>query len=186
MRTITSLILALTFSFGILTAQDRYFTKSGTISFYSHAPLEDIRAENNQVTSILDIKTGDMVFAVLIRSFTFKKALMQEHFNENYMDSDKYPKAKFKGKILNISEVDLTKPGTYKVKIKGTLTIRDKTRDIETEAELKKPENDQISGKAKFQIDIDDYGIKIPAVVKDKIAKSIEISCNLLYGPYKK
>lgn len=186
MKTIISLIIIFTFFNLILPAQERYFTKSGTISFYSHAPLEDIRAENNQVTSILDIKTGDMVFAVLIRSFTFKKALMQEHFNENYMESDKFPKAKFKGNIVNISEIDLDKPGTYQVKIQGMLTIRDKTKNIELEGELQKLEKDQISGKAKFNIDIADYGIVIPAVVKDKIAKSIEISCNLLYDPYKK
>ena len=93
----------------------KFMTKNGFISFYGHTPMEDIKADNNQVASVLDISTGDLVFQVLIKSFHFDRALMEEHFNENYMESDKFPKASFKGKITNLQSVNFSKNGTYDV-----------------------------------------------------------------------
>ena len=106
MKTRIAFLFALLFLMSGIHAQTRYFTKTGTISFYSHTPMEDINAKNHQVTSFLDIDSGEMVFAVLIRSFEFKKSLMEEHFNENYMDSEKFPKSQFKGSIVNIKDID--------------------------------------------------------------------------------
>ena len=186
MKTIIILSLALFFSILVTNAQTRYFTKTGTISFFSHTPMEDINAENHQVTSFLDIDSGEMVFAVLIRSFEFKKSLMEEHFNENYMDSEKFPKSQFKGIIVNISSIDFSKPGEHEIQVKGDLTIRGETQPVETSGTLEIKENGKINGISKFNIDIDAYGIKIPKLVKDKIAKSIEISCDMNYELYNK
>src|SRR5947208_1580392 len=101
MKKRTLFLITLLISGTALFAQDKFFTKSGRISFYSKAPLEDIEAENRSVTAVLDTKTGMVQFAVPMKAFEFEKALMQEHFNENYIESDKYPKAEFKGQVLN-------------------------------------------------------------------------------------
>ena len=91
------------------SAQGKYFTKSGKIGFYSKATLENIEAHNKAVTCVLDSKTGNMQFAVMMKAFEFEKALMQEHFNENYIESHKYPKAEFKGVLINNSDINYTK-----------------------------------------------------------------------------
>ena len=101
-------IVATTLS-SVAFGQERFFTKTGSISFFSKTPLEDIEAHNRSVTCVLDSKTGNVQFAVLMKGFEFKKALMQEHFNEDYIESDKYPKAEFKGQIVNNSEHRLYK-----------------------------------------------------------------------------
>src|SRR5437016_4448488 len=100
-----------------------FYTKSGRINFYSKAPLEDIEASNKTADCVLNISTGSIMFSVLIKGFEFQKALMQEHFNENYMESNKFPRATFKGTIVNLSEIDLSKPGNYPVRVKGQLTM---------------------------------------------------------------
>src|SRR5688500_15365572 len=105
-------------------------TRTGHISFYSSAKLEDIEAHNYQVSSSLNTETGDMAYVVMIKSFQFKKALMQEHFNENYMESDKYPKSTFKGKITDLSKVNFNKDGTYNVKVQGDLFIHGVTKNV--------------------------------------------------------
>jgi len=89
----------------IVQAQDKYFTKNAKIDFFSSAPLEDIEGKNKTASAVLDIKTGSLHFSVLMQGFEFDKALMQEHFNENYLESDKFPKAEFKGSIIN--DVDI-------------------------------------------------------------------------------
>ena len=101
-------IMALTI--GSADAQ-KYFTRSGKISFYSDTPMEKIEAKNGSATSVLDTESGKMEFAVLIKGFQFAKSLMQDHFNENYMESSKYPKALFKGEISNIDDVDFGHDG---------------------------------------------------------------------------
>src|SRR6185503_16800139 len=113
------LFLLLSFN---LPAQ-KYYTKSGKISFFSSTPLEDISAINKSVVCLLNTKTGDLQFAALMKGFEFKKALMQEHFNSEYAQSNKYPKSEFKGQITNNSEIKYTTNGTYPAKVKGKLTI---------------------------------------------------------------
>ena len=95
----------------------KFMTKTGHISFFSKAPLENIEANNTQVSSILDASTGDIVFSMLMKSFNFQKALMQEHFNEKFIESDKYPKAEFKGKIANLSSIDFKKEGPQNAEV---------------------------------------------------------------------
>ena len=165
------------------TAQNRYFTKTGHIDFFSHTAVEDIKAVNEQVTSFLDIATGDMVFSVLNRSFQFLKPLMQEHFNENYMESEKFPKASFEGKITDLKTIDFTKPGKYPVKVAGKLTIYGVTKDIEAAGNLT-TDKDKITGESVFQVNPEDYGIKIPSVVRANFAESMKVTVQMNYQLY--
>ena len=160
---------------GLTTMQaQKYFTKAGKITFHSDAPMEKIEANNNSATSVIDAESGRMEFAVLIKAFQFEKALMQEHFNENYMESSKFPKATFKGQITNLEAVDFSKDGTYEANIKGDMIIHGVTQSVETKGQFVIA-GGQISGNSTFRILVADYGIEIPAVVKDNIAKEVEI-----------
>lgn len=155
-------------------------SKSGHIWFYSHTPMEEIEAHNRQVVSILDPTTGDLQFSLLIKSFEFKVALMQEHFNENYMESDKYPKASFKGKITNLAAIDLKKDGVYPAEVTGDLTIHNTTQKVTTKGTLE-VKGGTVTAKAKFTVVPKDYQIVIPALVENKIAKEMEITVDVPY-----
>lgn len=176
------LILCLAFTL-TATAQNRYFTKTGHIDFFSHTAIEDIKGINDQVTSFLDITTGDMVFSVLSRSFQFAKPLMQEHFNENYMESEKFPKASFEGKIADLKAIDFTTSGKYPVKVVGKLTIHGMTKDIETAGDLT-IDKDKIVGQSVFSVNPEDYGIKIPGVVRQNFAESMKVTVLMNYQLY--
>src|SRR5688572_15995215 len=123
---------AIIFCVNLVQAQDKFFTKSGKISFYSKASLENIEAHNKTVACVLDTKTGNVQFAVMMKAFEFEKALMQEHFNENYVESHKFPKAEFKGQLVNYADINFSKDGKYPAKVKGKLTMHGVTRDVET------------------------------------------------------
>lgn len=184
---IKHLIISATLSMVAITAsaQDKFFTKTGHIKFFSTTPMENIEAHNRQVSSVIDTKTGAIEFGVLMRSFKFEKALMEEHFNENYVESDKFPKSTFKGTISNISEINFTKDGEYNAKVSGNLTIHGVTKPVEGTAKII-VKGGKVQGTHVFTIAPEDYDIKIPAVVRDKIAKTIEITVNCDYEPLKK
>ena len=158
-------------------AQGKYFTREGNIQFKSEAPMEKIEAKNNKVSSAIDTKSGKVEFAVLIKSFHFEKALMQEHFNENYMESDKFPKSTFAGNISNLKDINFTKDGTYKANVSGKLTIHGVTKDVATTGMIK-VKGGVVNVTNTFRVKLADYGIEIPSVVKDKIAKDVEIIIN--------
>jgi hypothetical protein len=160
----------------------KYMTKNGFIGFYSKTPMEEIKADNNQVVSALDVSSGDMVFQALIKSFHFERALMEEHFNENYMESDKIPKSIFKGKITNLSSVNFTKPGTYDITVDGDLTIHDVTNKVSIKGTLEVVSGG-INASSKFNIVPEDYKITIPGVVRDKIDKNLEVTVKMKYTP---
>ncbi len=161
----------------------KYFTKSGEVSFFSRTNMENIDAITNTANCVLDLATGNVEMAVLIKSFTFEKALMQEHFNENYVESDKYPNATFNGKIINLKAADLDK-GKQTVEVDGDLTIHGVTKKIKTTATLEK-KGDKIIGYAVFPIKPTDHGIKIPSAVVKNIAESIETTVNISLDPAK-
>ena len=166
-------------------SQNTYFTKTGTVDFFSSTPIEDIKAVNNNVVSFIKTETGEISFGVLIKSFKFENSLMQEHFNENYMESDKYPKAKFKGNIENFEEVDFKKDGTYPINVTGKITIHGITREINSKANLT-VKGDNISATSFMQVKPEDYYIEIPAIVRDKIGKIIDVNIKADYVPYEK
>lgn len=176
MKKTTLLILLIPF-FQIASAQ-KYVTKNGHIKFYSETPMENIEANNNQVNSAFDISTGDFVFKVLIKSFEFPKALMQEHFNENYMESDKIPTATFTGTVLNFEGIDFLNDGTYDAMVKGKLSIHGVTKEVEHAGSFV-IKGDAINAKAVFNVKPADYNIKIGGSVADKIAKEIEVSVDV-------
>jgi polyisoprenoid-binding protein YceI len=165
----------------ICTATDaqQYYTKNGRISFFSKALIENIKADNNQVISVLDIKTGNLQFSVLNNAFHFPKAKMEEHFNEDYMESPKYPRSTFKGTITDISKVNTSANGSYNIQVTGDLSIHGVIKKITAPGTIIIKQG-VVSASSVFKIALSDYNISIPAVVKDNISNSIEItvSCN--------
>jgi polyisoprenoid-binding protein YceI len=155
------------FSFGQL-----YYSKSGFIGFYSKTTLEDIKGENNQVYALIDAGKKNIAFSSLLKGFIFPKELMQEHFNENYVESDKYPKAVFAGSYTG--DIDLKKDGVYQVRVTGQLSLHNSTREIELPATLE-VKGGMLLGQAQFKIKPEEYHIDIPSVVRDKIAKEINV-----------
>lgn len=153
----------------------KMMTRTGKVSFFSSTSVENIEAFNNEVASVIDTKTGEVVFIVAIKSFKFEKALMQEHFNENYMESDKFPKADYKGKIVDMSAVNFAKDGTYNVKTTGKFTMHGVSKNIAVPGTVT-VRNGVATIKAKFSVAPSDYGIKIPSVVSSKIASQIEVT----------
>ena len=175
-----TLVLTVSVSFG----QGKFYTKTGKVSFISKAPLEEIEGKNKTVTAVVDSKTGAMQFAIQMKGFEFEKQLMQQHFNENYVESDKYPKAEFKGTISNNSTINYSKDGSYPAKVKGKLTIHGVTKDVETTGTVK-INGGKIDANSTFNVLISDYNIKIPAVVKDKVSNTIKITVDCDLEPLK-
>jgi len=153
-----------------------FMTRTGKISFNATTPgsPEKIEGVNNEVANIIDAKTGNIVFQLPVKSFKFERELMQEHFNENYMESDKYPRAEFKGAITNMNEVNFAKDGTYNAKVTGNLNIHGVTKEITVPGTITVKGN-TIKAATKFTIKLQDYNITIPGVVADKIAKEAVI-----------
>lgn len=177
MRT-CSIILLLVFITAISASGQKFITKTGYIKFYSGAPLEKIEGHNRQVNSALDFATGGFVFKVLMKSFEFEKALMQEHFNENYVESDKYPSATFIGKVANIKDLILGKDGIYDANVEGKLTLHGVTKEIKEKGSFE-VKMGKLTGKAIFNLDIADYKITIPGNVGNNVSKTIEVTVEI-------
>jgi len=146
--------------------------------------MENIEANNKSVSCVLDTKTGNLQFAVLMKGFEFKKALMQEHFNENYVESDKYPKGEFRGHIENNSAIDYSKEGSYTAKVKGKLTLHGETKDIETDGKIE-VKGGKLYLNSEFTALVSDYKISIPSLVKDKIQNTIRVTVDCMLDPLK-
>ena len=179
---IIAFILITFLSSTLPTYAQSYLTKNGKISFFSKTDIENIDAVNNQVVSVINPQTGSIAFSVLITGFLFKKALMQEHFNENYMESSKYPKATFKGTIADISKINFTKDGSYNVTVTGDLNMHNVTNKITAPAVVMVKAG-KISASTSFKIKLDDYKISVPKVVEGNISKTIDIKVDCNYVP---
>ena len=174
-------------------SQSKYFTREGHVHFKSDAKVELIESNNFKVASIVDFETGNIEVSVLMKAFEFKKALMEEHFNENYLETNDFPKSIFKGKIKNIESIALDKngehsldaDGEYGIEIEGELMLHGVTKSIIVPATLKF-EKGILTGNCSFIIKVEDYNIKIPTVVKDNIAKEIVITINLNYKSFER
>lgn len=182
-KSVTLLAVAILAS-TLVQAQDKFFTKSGKIDFFSSAPMEDIEAHHKTATAVLDTKTGVLQFAVLMNGFEFRKALMQEHFNENYVESHKYPKGEFKGAVVNNPDINYTKAGTYPAVVKGKLTIHGVTRDVLANGTIT-VDGTNLLATSTFNIKLSDYNIKIPSVVKEKLSNNIKITVDTRLEPLK-
>lgn len=177
---IYSMLLLLLGSKATFAQQTNSFvSKAASISFFSSAPLEDIEAKSNLAGSALNIKTGEIIFRVKITSFQFDKKLMQEHFNENYMESDKYPLSEFKGKIEDCEK--LAKDGTYKLNVSGTLQIHGVGKPYSTAATFN-VKNGTIKAIAAFDVRLADHKISIPSIVGKKIAEVVKVKIEAAYN----
>jgi hypothetical protein len=158
-------------------AKELYLTRSGNIDFFSSTPIEDIKAINNQVSCVLDRKNGQFAFQVPIKAFTFKNALMQEHFNESYLESDIYPKAVFKGEILGWDKLKLSKD-SLEVFIEGDLTMHGETNKIKQSGEMWLSSG-SIRGECVFNVNLVDYNVKVPKIVRENIAEIIKVNVSV-------
>jgi len=176
------IISACCFVFFAITAfSQNFITRNGNISFYSHPPLEDVKAQNNEVVSFLNSSTGDLQFKAAVKSFHFEKTAMEDHFNnDDYMASAKYPKAGFEGKITNISAVDFSKDGTYNVTVSGNLTIRDVTKPVTAKGTIT-VQGGKVTANAVFNIKRKDYNVIGESFVQKKISDDIQITVNCQY-----
>lgn len=179
---VVSLLMFASFS---VTGQSKYITKNGHIDFFSKTSMENISAKNEQVSSILDVESGKVVVAVLMKSFRFEKALMEDHFNENYVESEKFPKASFSGQIVDY-RADIFKDGVAtKVKVSGDLTIHGVKKTILADATVTKTK-EGITAESEFIVKLSDFDIKIPSVVKDNISNEVKVTLKFNYLPLSK
>ncbi|WP_027418726.1 YceI family protein [Crocinitomix catalasitica] len=175
-------ILAFLIGFSSIAMSQKVMTRSGKVTFHSEATLENIEAVNNQVSSAINVTNGDLAFTMLMKAFTFEKALMQEHFNEKYVESDKFPKSNFKGSIIDFDVAKLTtKPTEFTVT--GTLTIHGESKEITVKGFILKNAAGDIEATSTFLINLSDFKIEIPSTVKNNISNSIEIRVKMTYEP---
>ncbi|WP_298708469.1 YceI family protein [Chitinophaga sp.] len=158
--------------------QDVLSCRNVRLRFFSSAPLEDIEATTNKGVSAINPASRAIYFKVPINTFQFKKKLMQEHFNENYLESDKYPYAEFKGKILG--DADLTKDGSYPVETEGTLLIHGVSKTYRVPGTIT-VSGGKTTAEAKFDVRVADHQIKIPSLVVKNIAEVVEVTMTAEY-----
>lgn len=173
------LLIAILIMASLHTQAQKYFSKTGSIDFISKAPLEKIEGINKSVACLLDSKTGAIDVIVQIKSFVFDRQLLQEHFNENYMESEKFPKATFKGILTNLSAINFAKDGEYDAQVAGKLTIHGVTKDTKFSGKIN-IKGGKVTIKANTSVLLADYKIEIPGAVKDKISKDVKVNVNLL------
>ena len=157
----------------------KYTAEHGEISFFSDGAIEDIRAKNILVGSLVNTTSGELVFIAKIKDFIFPNALMREHFNEKYLETEKYPKSTFQGKLTGF---DPATPEEQKVKAVGKLQIHGVVREVDVPG-FAQIVNGKISMKATFIVRLAEYNIKIPSVVWQNIAEEIELHVNITYKP---
>lgn len=175
MKKIILLLSIVLLSFTIV--EEKKQTKTGTITFEASVPsFEEVKAKNEAVTCILNTSNGEIAALALMKGFRFKVALMEEHFNENYVESSKYPKATFKGKIEGFDNSKITSTAK-EYTLKGKLELHGKSKDINVKVKLKKT-GEIINLVSDFTVNSDDFGIKIPSVVSKKVSKNVKVSLN--------
>jgi polyisoprenoid-binding protein YceI len=157
----------------------KYTIDKSNIVFFSDAAIEDIKADNKKASSIFNSATGEVVFSIPINEFQFEKSLMQEHFNEKYMESDKYPKSTFQGKIAGF---DAKAKGAQQVKATGKLTIHGVTQEVEIPGTIEATDK-SVAMKAKFMVKLADHKIAIPQLLWQNIAEQVEVTVDFLYKP---
>lgn len=176
MKKITFLILVLIST--VTIAQSKYLTKTGTIAFEASVPsFEEVAAKNKSVTAILNTENGDFAALALVKAFRFKNALMEEHFNENYAESDKYPKATFKGKIEGFNFDSLSEIDTS-LSIDGSLTFHGVTKETKDVSLTLKLVDDKIILSGSFKVMVSDFDIEIPKIVANKLSDEVSVAFN--------
>lgn len=150
-------------------------TQSGTITFFSESPLENIEAVNNQVSTVMNLTTGEIQAQLLVKAFEFDKALMKRHFNERYLESHKYPKSKFVGKIVTEEALNLSE-SPQNVSLEGSLSLHGVTRDLTTNAAISKTADGIIQATSTFFVNLEEYNVEVPSGVRKKVAEDIKVT----------
>lgn len=182
MKKLLSVLLAVLLLPHLGWAQGKFLTRSGRVTFYSTSIMEDIEARNGAVAAVLDLGTGQVAFAVPIKDFVFKRTLMQEHFNENYMESDKYPRATFTGYLAGTVAAMQEGTGAHTVQVEGDFTLHGVTHHLTVPGTLEL-KNGQLLAFAFFSVAPADYNIEIPLLVRENIAKTVSIRVTLNCDP---
>lgn len=156
-------------------------TRSGYVKFFSGAAVEDITAENNQVSSLINLDNGSFAFLVPIKAFQFEKALMQEHFNENYMESGQFPNATFKGSFEGYEDIALEEDASLELMFNGVMTVHGVSKEIQ-QAVMLKVKDGKVQVEAEFPLKASDYGIEIPATKSDNISNDLVITVKFDYA----
>jgi polyisoprenoid-binding protein YceI len=167
-------------SFFVNTQAQVFIAKGAEIKFFSKTPMEDINAKSKAAGAALNLETKKVFVSVKMTSFVFPNALMQEHFNENYMESEKYPTAIFDGTIVDDKNQDLTKNGTYNVNVKGTLTLHGVIKEYNTPIKIEVLDG-KIVGDCAFKVKLVDHKIEIPTMVIQNIAEVIDVSIHAIF-----
>jgi polyisoprenoid-binding protein YceI len=179
MKALTIVLILSVATCGCPVLAQKYTAEKAFISFYSDGLIEDITAENTKVATIFNSTTGDLVFSVPMKEFQFEKALMQEHFNEKYVESEKFPKGTFQGKLVGY---DMSKSGAQQAHAQGKLTIHGVTHDIDVPGTFT-VDGKKLTMKSKFMVKVADYEITIPSVVFQNIAEVVEVTVDFTYKP---
>jgi polyisoprenoid-binding protein YceI len=177
-----SKLVVLSLGLGCLTFTSnaqKYSTEKTFVSFFSDAAIEDITAENTKTAGAFNAATGDIAFSVPIKEYQFQKSLMQEHFNEKYMETEKYPKSTFQGKV---NGYDANATGIQNVTSTGKLTIHGETKDVEIPGTIEK-QGDKLIMKSKFIVKLEDYKITIPQLLWQNIAEQVEVTADFTFKP---
>jgi polyisoprenoid-binding protein YceI len=177
MKNTLSILFAISL-LGNVSAQ-KFTVEKSSVVFYSHATIEDITAENKKSSAIFNVETKEIVFSIPIAEFQFAKSLMQEHFNEKYMDTDKYPKSTFKGKV---SGFDSNSSGAQNAKAAGKLSIHGVERDVEIPGTIEKS-GDKLLFKSKFIVKLEDYKVDRPQLLWQNIAEQVEVTIDFVFKP---
>ncbi len=164
------------------SAAQKFIVEKSFVSFYSHAAIEDITAENKNANSIFNSETAEVVFSIPVKEFKFAKALMEEHFNEKYMESEKFPKATFQGKVTGFKK-DIT--GAQEVKAQGKLLVHGVTKEVEIPGTLEVV-GGKIKLQSKFIVKLADYNVTLPQLMWQNIAEQVDVTLEFTYKPYEK
>ena len=160
-------------------AQDKYLTKSGSLEFEASVPsFEEVKAKNESVTAILNTENGEIAALLLVKGFRFKNALMEEHFNENYAESDVYPKATFKGEINNFSLDKYVDSKNQKITIEGVIEFHGQSKQLSNIEAIISLEDEVITLDGTFTVQASDFKIDIPKIVKNKLSNDVQVTFN--------
>lgn len=166
--------------FGCSLNAQKYYSKNAVIRFNSPSKVEKIEGVNSTATTVLDLSSGRLEFAALVNAFVFEKALMQEHFNENYLESTKFPKAMFKGSLTDFQNLQFSKPGSYKTQVRGDLTMHGVTKSIAAPVEFI-VDDKGVHALCNFTVKCSDFQIEIPTVVKNTVSNNVDIKVKVDY-----
>ena len=163
----------------VIADAQKFVTEKSEVVFFSEATMEDIKATNKNASGLFNAGTNEIVFSIPINEFKFKKSLMQQHFNEKYMESDKFPKATFQGTVSGFNKES---KGVQNATASGKLTIHGVTKDVQITGTIE-PKDSKLNMKAVFIVVLEDYNITRPQLLWQNIAEQVEVTATFTFKP---